>query len=263
VNLGQYSQAIDTLEETKELDTYGKYLYSKALFLNGEFERALIETQKLKEASSFDGLNADEAQELKQHLEVLSRKVQMEVTNQEKIGTINDAAYLSSQKTAKANPVTEAAPVKSAPSPIDKKYDWYQNPSYVFISYKVSSPEVSQEAEVTFEDSAVNITYKDQTIRLELTNQIVPEESAKQATAKKIELKLKKSLENVNWMGVEKGGEAKLLATAIPTPGAEIKPSYPTSSKNKKNWDSIDKEIKKQEAEDKPEGDSALNALFK
>lgn len=64
-------------------------------------------------------------------------------------------------------------------------------------------------------------------------------------------------------MGVEKGGEAKLLATAVPTPGVEIKPSYPTSSKNKKNWDSIDKEIKKQEAEEKPEGDSALNALFK
>ena len=66
----------------------------------------------------------------------------------------------------------------------------------------------------------------------------------------------------MNWMGVEKGGEAKLLATAIPS-ATEIKPSYPTSSKNKKNWDNIDKEIKKQEAEEKPEGDSALNALFK
>ena len=46
----------------------------------------------------------------------------------------------------------------------------------------------------------------------------------KTATAKKIELKLKKTLENVNWMGVEKGGEAKLLATAVPTPGVVIKP---------------------------------------
>lgn len=87
----------------------------------------------------------------------------------------------------------------------------------------------------------------------------------KAATPKKIELKLKKALENVNWMGVEKGGEAKLLATATPIPqaGAQTKPSYPTSSKNKKNWDSIDKEITKQEATEKPEGDSALNALFK
>jgi tetratricopeptide (TPR) repeat protein len=171
LNLGQYSQAIDTLEETKELDSYGHYLNSKALFLNGEFERALIETQKLRETSAFDGLNADETQEFRQLVEVLAKKVQMEVTNQGRIGTINDAAYLSSSKpTTKAALVVEAPPVKSAAAPIDKKYDWYQNPSFVFISYKVSSPEVSQEAEVTFEDSAVNITYKDQTIRLELTN---------------------------------------------------------------------------------------------
>jgi len=90
-------------------------------------------------------------------------------------------------------PVTVPAPVKAAAPSIDKKYDWYQNPSYVFISYKVSSPEVSQDAQVTFEDNAVNITYKDQSLRLELTNQIIPGESVKSSSAKKIELKLKKS----------------------------------------------------------------------
>jgi tetratricopeptide (TPR) repeat protein len=96
VSLGHYSHAVDTLEESKELDTYGRYLYSKALFLNGEYERALIETQKLKEASAFEGLSESETQELKQVVEVLSRKVQMEVTNQARVGTINDAAYLTS-----------------------------------------------------------------------------------------------------------------------------------------------------------------------
>ena len=99
---------------------------------------------------------------------------------------------------------------------------------------------------------------------MDLTNEIISDQSVKAATAKKIELKLKKSIENVNWMGVEKGGEAKLLATATPAQIQQaIPPSYPTSSKNKKNWDEINKTIKKQEAEEKPEGDSALNALFK
>ncbi len=69
---------------------------------------------------------------------------------------------------------------------------------------------------MSFEDQSVQITFKDETIRIELTNQIIPGESLKSATPKKIELKLKKALENVNWMGVEKGGEAKLLATATP-----------------------------------------------
>ena len=98
---------------------------------------------------------------------------------------------------------------------------------------------------------------------MDLTNEIVPELSLKTATPKKIELKLKKALENVNWMGVERGGDTKLLATTAAPPKEVIIPSYPTSSKNKKNWDAIDKDIKKEEATEKPEGDSALNALFK
>lgn len=97
---------------------------------------------------------------------------------------------------------------------------------------------------------------------MELTNEIIPCDSQKSATPKKIELKLKKAIENVNWMGVEKGGEAKLLATSV-NYNTEVKPSYPSSSKTKKNWDQIDKEVTKEMANDKPEGDAALNSLFK
>ena len=160
----------------------------------------------------------------------------------------------------------EAVKVVAAPAPlIDKKFDWYQNATHIFISYKVSGPEISKEATVRFDPTSITIEYSDlEPIHLELTNEIVPDQSTKAAAPKKIELKLKKALENVNWMGVEKGGEEKLLATAIPTQtGTQALPSYPTSNKNKKNWDSIDKEIKKEEATEKPEGDSALNALFK
>lgn len=39
-------------------------------------------------------------------------------------------------------------------------------------------------------------------------------------------------------------------------------PKYPSSSKKSKDWDKVEKEIAKQEEEDKPEGDAALNALF-
>ena len=53
------------------------------------------------------------------------------------------------------------------------------------------------------------------------------------------------------------------IAAPITTNGVQQTPSYPSSSKNKKNWDKIDKEITKEESKDKPEGDVALNALFK
>merc|ERR1719277_386520 len=40
-------------------------------------------------------------------------------------------------------------------------------------------------------------------------------------------------------------------------------PAYPTSNKKKKDWNSIDKEIEADLKNEKPEGDQALNKLFK
>ncbi len=37
---------------------------------------------------------------------------------------------------------------------------------------------------------------------------------------------------------------------------------YPTSSKNPRDWDKIAAGVKKEEKEEKPEGDAALNKLF-
>lgn len=95
-----------------------------------------------------------------------------------------------------------------------------------------------------------------------LTHAIVPQESSSSPSGKKLELKLRKLNDGSTWLSVEQGGEAKLLAT--PSPSAQpVLPSYPTSSKKKKDWSEIDKDITKQEANEKPEGDAALNALFK
>lgn len=77
---------------------------------------------------------------------------------------------------------------------IDPKYDWYQNATHIFISFKVSSPEVSQEANVKFENNLVTIEDKDGKVKIELNlaNEIIPDQSTKIVTSKKIELKLKK-----------------------------------------------------------------------
>ncbi len=38
-----------------------------------------------------------------------------------------------------------------------------------------------------------------------------------------------------------------------------IPPTYPSSSKKAKDWDKLEVELKKEEKEEKPEGDAALN----
>ena len=39
-------------------------------------------------------------------------------------------------------------------------------------------------------------------------------------------------------------------------------PKYPSSSKKSKDWNKVEKEIEKEEAEEAPEGEAGLNALF-
>ena len=86
------------MEECKSLDdVHTRLLLTRALFLNGENERASIELQKLKEIG---GLTPD----LTRVLSVLDKKIQLELTNLSRVGTsINDSAYLgASPKPAQA-----------------------------------------------------------------------------------------------------------------------------------------------------------------
>lgn len=51
---------------------------------------------------------------------------------------------------------------------------------------------------------------------------------------------------------------------ATPQNISNAKPSYPTSAKTgEKDWVKIDREIQKEMNQEKPEGDAALNTLFK
>jgi suppressor of G2 allele of SKP1 len=77
--------------------------------------------------------------------------------------------------------------------------------------------------------------------------------------AKKIELKIKKKLENINWIGLESGSATTLLEKMQ----NNVVPAYPSSSKVKRDFNAIDKELDKMLSKEGGEGDSALNGLFK
>lgn len=72
-------------------------MYAKSLFANEENEKAIIEVQKAKDYShSIE--NEHERKDYESIINVLLRKIELELTNSTKVGNINDAAYLSSAK---------------------------------------------------------------------------------------------------------------------------------------------------------------------
>ena len=78
-------------------------MLSRALFLNSESERAIVELEKLKDHLKNNASQWEEVflKDLQAQIDILSRKIQIELSNSQRIGNINDAAYLSSSKVEK------------------------------------------------------------------------------------------------------------------------------------------------------------------
>src|SRR5450830_1103844 len=132
--------------------------------------------------------------------------------------------------------------------------------THVFITWKIKKGDIRQSAEVEFGQDRLQISDKQQNLATLLySNKVVAHLCNYTCTLKKIEVRLKKEADNINWVNLERGsGEQVPKVASVAAPTINSAPlSYPSSSKNKKNWDKVEKEASK-ELSDKPEGDSAL-----
>jgi len=91
---------------------------------------------------------------------------------------------------------------------------------------------------------------------------IIPEKCKYQVLSTKVEIRLAKA-EQVTWTTLDYSGRPKAVPQKISTPAETApRPSYP-SSKAKKDWDKLEAEVKKEEKEEKLDGDAALNKFFR
>ncbi|KAI8808900.1 hypothetical protein BJ742DRAFT_806819 [Cladochytrium replicatum] len=174
------------------------------------------------------------------------------------------------EKTKPLVPVPVVAPPAPDPKavapviPPKVRHEWFQNDNFVTVSVFVKNVK-SDTVEVQLTDSSISLTIKlptgsDFSFDLEpLAHPIVPEQSKYAVLSTKIELKLKKRSEGLRW-GVLEGEDSSVVPQLMATEAssAESAPSYPSSSKKRKDWSAIEKAVE----EEKPEGEAALNALF-
>ncbi|EFA08477.1 protein SGT1 homolog [Tribolium castaneum] len=146
---------------------------------------------------------------------------------------------------------------------VQVKHDWYQTDAAVVITVLVKNVK-EENLSVNFAKTCVTAKIKfpeqdDIELKFNLSHEVVPEQCSYKITPSKIEVKLKKS-EGIRWAKLE-GPED--LPKAIPVEVAQTSgpPAYPTSKKGK-DWSVVEKEIKEEEAKEKPEGEEALNKLF-
>ena len=92
---------------------------------------------------------------------------------------------------------------------LDPHYDWYQNMTHTFVSYKVKGGEPSEstiKTVLTADTFALeNCKTGEILAKAELSNKIDNEKCSVSYSARVIEVKLKKADEKIQWVALEKG----------------------------------------------------------
>jgi suppressor of G2 allele of SKP1 len=132
--------------------------------------------------------------------------------------------------------------------------NWYQSPSTVTVNLDSNTEFNNNEFKVNLERKKVEIKHNDNLVySINLSNAINVTGSTFEINKKKLTLSLKKEIPDFNWVALDLSAQTTENA---------FKPSYPTSSKVKKNWDNLDKEIEKDLNKD-VQGEDGMWKLFK
>eukprot|EP00928_Gymnodinium_smaydae_P089709 TRINITY_DN73622_c0_g1_i1.p1 TRINITY_DN73622_c0_g1~~TRINITY_DN73622_c0_g1_i1.p1 ORF type:complete len:400 (+),score=126.10 TRINITY_DN73622_c0_g1_i1:77-1276(+) len=141
--------------------------------------------------------------------------------------------------------------------------EWYQNNTHVYITIFEKGVD-QQKFQVDFQEKELTLSFplpgansgEEYQLDLQLFDAVEPENCKVEVGKMKVELALCKKTVGKQWKDLERVDEVAVLAAAE-------QPSYPTSSKTKRDWGQVDRDIEAELKDEKPEGDAALNKLFK
>ncbi|KAF3629158.1 Protein SGT1 -like protein [Capsicum annuum] len=94
-----------------------------------------------------------------------------------------------------------------------------------------------------------------------LFGKIIPQKCRYEVMSTKFEIRLAKA-ESVHWTTLEYTRDIAVVQRPNVSSGS-YKPSYPSSKLRCKDWDKLEAQVKKEEKEEKLDGDAALNKFFR
>lgn len=94
-----------------------------------------------------------------------------------------------------------------------------------------------------------------------LFGKIVPAKCRYVVMSTKIEIRLAKA-DILSWTSLEFTNDVSVLQKII-VPSGSSKPTYPSSKPKRVDWDKLEAQVKKEEKEEKLDGDAALNKFFR
>ncbi|XP_037070594.1 protein SGT1 homolog [Pollicipes pollicipes] len=141
------------------------------------------------------------------------------------------------------------------------KHDWYQTDQDVVVNV-LAKGLPADAVSVTITATALSVSARlpsgsEYSLELDLLHPVLPERSSWRVLASKLEVKLHKE-EAHRWSTLEGDGRAPSVRPAA----GQLPPAYTSSAPGGRDWDAIAADIRRQEEQEKPEGEEALNSLF-
>ncbi|KAI9160299.1 hypothetical protein LWI28_006951 [Acer negundo] len=154
--------------------------------------------------------------------------------------------------------------VAAAPKP-KYRHEFYQKPEEVVVTI-FAKRVPAENVTIDFGEQILSVTidvpgedaYQFQP---RLFGKIIPAKCKYEVLSTKVEIRLAKA-EQIQWTSLEFSGQSAVPVRVISSATGSQRPTYP-SSKPTKDWDKLEAEVKKEEKEEKLDGDAALNKFFR
>jgi len=196
-------------------------------------------------------------------------KAETEKTKNVESGTKNDTATKSDTAKESSLPaptdveMSGGAEYNPGMMPVPKvSHDWYQTETQVVVEVRIKKLK-ADECKIEIGETTLSVTAplptgSEYSLMLDLAHPVVPAQSSYKVLSTKIEIKLRKG-EGVRWHCLEGDGSAPLPGGSLPPASASggVKAPYASG----RDWSAIEKNLSA-EAEEKKEGEAALNEMF-
>ncbi|CAL9226596.1 unnamed protein product [Arabidopsis halleri] len=164
-------------------------------------------------------------------------------------------------------PVSELdlTPAPAAPAKAKYRHEYYQKPEEVVVTiFAKGIPK--QNVNIDFGEQILSVVIdvpgeEAYYLQPRLFGKIIPDKCKYEVLSTKIEIRLAKA-DIITWASLEHGKGPAVLPKPNVSSEVSQRPAYP-SSKKVKDWDKLEAEVKKQEKDEKLEGDAAMNKFFR
>lgn len=159
-----------------------------------------------------------------------------------------------------------SSPEKAASSTRPKyRHEFYQKPEEVVVTIFAKGIPANYVA-VDFGEQilsvAVEVPGEDAYhFQPRLFGKIVPSKSRYEVMSTKIEIRLAKA-DSTHWTSLEFRRDVAAVQK-VNVPSGNEKPTYPSSKPKRVDWDKLEAQVKKEEKDEKLDGDAALNKFFR